>query len=81
MESGDSKFLASSQALLLLLVVPRTSQELLFIVKMDKLPSTPPGISLGLAWGKRPRERMAVDVEKPLGNNIIIEENGRIRGS
>lgn len=40
----------------------------LFVVKVDRLPSTPPSISLGLAWGEKPEERMVVEIKKPLRN-------------
>lgn len=75
-------FLASSQALLPLVVwcVRTTFQEPLFTVKVDRLPSTPPGISLGLTWGEKPEERTVVEIKKPLENNNNIEENGRTGG-
>ena len=46
----------------------RTSQEPLLIVKVDRLLSTLPGMSLGLAWGEKPEERMVVEIKKLLEN-------------
>lgn len=54
----------------------RTSQEPLLIVKVDRLLSTLPGMSLGLAWGEKPEERMVVEIKKLLETTPIWKKNG-----